>query len=97
MSPTPPTYRGISAVVIAILLGVFLPALLPARDGHTGRLTRELTTIDWAIAIVSVVVSVAACAFAVRRRQTADTICAIAAALMTTWMLYVFLEHCRVL
>ena len=88
-----PSVRGWLALGLAVALGVFLPTLLPARSGHTGQLARPLTNTDWLLAFTSIVICIAACIVAARRRAVADRLSAGAAGLFVTWMIYAFVRH----
>jgi hypothetical protein len=73
-------------VVSALLAGMFLPALFPARGAHVPEHV-------WAVGFLVLVVCVAASVMAAFQKKTGDRIAGIAAGLLTAWMMHWFLAE----
>jgi hypothetical protein len=86
-----PTIRGWVALGLALIAGVFVPALLPAKSGHTGAF-RPLSVGEWILATSLLIAPLVACALAWHRRPLPDRFSALVALIFTLWMIYAFVD-----
>jgi hypothetical protein len=70
-------------VVLALVAGIFLPAMLPARGA-------PIPDYVWVIGSAALFVCVVTTAMALLRRTFADRIAGGAAGFLTLWMIYAF-------
>lgn len=91
MTSRAPTIQGWLVAALALAAAVFVPALLPGREMHTG-LARPLTAGDWTWAVLLLTAPLAASFVAWHKRPFPDRVCAVASLLLTLWVLYRFLN-----
>jgi len=78
-----PSWRGISAVVLAVFSGLFLPAMTPARGS-------PIPQHVWVIGSAALLLCVVASVIALFRKTPADRIAGVVAGILTLWMIYAF-------
>jgi hypothetical protein len=62
---------------------MFLPAIFPARNGHTGRFMAPVAAEIWIVAGATIIACFSAALFAIRTKRTADIVAATVAGLIT--------------
>jgi hypothetical protein len=67
-------------VVLALLAGLFLPALTPAKGSQS----------VWVIGSISLLLCIGISAMAVFQKAVADKIAGVVAGILTLWMVYAF-------
>lgn len=78
-----PSWRGISAVVLALFVGLFLPALMPARGA-------PIRPYVWLVGPLALFLCAAASGIALFRKARPDRIAGVIAGILTLWMIYGF-------
>jgi hypothetical protein len=76
-------WRGVTAVALAGIAGIFLPALTSTRR-------TPISEYVWLIGSVTLLVCLAASLSALFRKAAADRIFGVVAAVLTLWMIYAF-------
>jgi hypothetical protein len=86
-----PSWRGRLALLLAIVGGVILPGLLPARSGHTGRLSGSVAIEVCIIAAIIVFACIAASILAWFQAQRSDRIASVISLALTVWLFVMFI------
>jgi predicted permease len=93
MSRYLPSWKGFAAVLVSFFATMFIPALLPAKNGHTGKFMAPVSAELWAITAITIVASLALAVFAFRRGTRPDRVAGVLAALLAAALVAILLHE----
>ena len=75
-------------MLVSFFASMFIPALLPAKNGHTGKLMAPVSFELWTVTAITIIASLAFAMFAFRRGTRPDRVAAVIATVLCVLLIY---------
>ncbi len=80
-------------MLVSFFATMFIPALLPAKNGHTGKFMSPVSTELWLITAITIIASLTLAVFAFRHGTRPDRVAGVLAALLAAAFVAILLHE----